>query len=164
MRKEIFVPPATLVLALAITGCQAKMAQSPYGPKEEAWGKVIKENYSDWTPPPTVPPDRVEPVRNDGAGVVVSDTTETIEITPEAQPEAPQSVVAPETPQSAPAVSPAGEYQTYTVAPKDTLWGISKRFYGTGKYWRRILDANSDLIPDPKKLRIGLELKIPSEQ
>ncbi len=170
MRKEFLVPSATLVLALAITGCQAKLAQSPYGQKEEAWGKVIKENYSDWSPPPTVPPDRGEPATLDAPPVVLSSGEEAIEITSEpsqpdvAQPVAQPPAVAAPAPDTVSTPPAGGEFQTYTVEPKDTLWGIAKRFYGSGKLWTRIFDANRDVISSPRKLKIGSELKIPSAQ
>lgn len=33
-------------------------------------------------------------------------------------------------------------YKLYEVKPKDTLWGIAKRFYGTGLKWKKIYDFN----------------------
>lgn len=35
---------------------------------------------------------------------------------------------------------------SYTVAKEDTLWGISKKFYGTGTKYHVIYNANKDLI------------------
>lgn len=35
---------------------------------------------------------------------------------------------------------------TYTVVSGDTLWGIAKRFYGSGLQWRQIYDANQAQI------------------
>ena len=168
MKKEILVPTVAFVLAFAITGCQSKLAQSPYGQKEEAWGKVIKENYSDWSPPPTVPPDRADHPVGDMPATVVSGGEETIEIMQESPQPVPQVDTQPKPLAPSPdtvAASPVeGEFQSYTVAPKDTLWGISKRFYGSGKFWKRIYDVNSDVISSPEKLKVGIELKIPSEQ
>jgi 5'-nucleotidase len=54
----------------------------------------------------------------------------------------------------------AGE--TYEVQSGDTLLTIAEQFYGDGTQWRRIYDANKDVIgPDPDKLKIGMKLKIP---
>ncbi|MCL2563610.1 MAG: SH3 domain-containing protein [Oscillospiraceae bacterium] len=36
--------------------------------------------------------------------------------------------------------------QTYTVVSGDSLWRIAQRFYGNGAQWRRIFDANRDVI------------------
>lgn len=48
---------------------------------------------------------------------------------------------------TAPAPSAAGNGgKIYTVVSGDTLWGISKKFYGTGTKYHIIYDANSDLI------------------
>lgn len=59
---------------------------------------------------------------------------------------------------------PAPPQQTgareYIVKSGDTLWAISVKFYGTGSRWQKIADANG--IKDPKKLRIGTKLRIPS--
>ncbi len=41
---------------------------------------------------------------------------------------------------------PVTESKKYTVVRGDTLWGISKRFYGTGTRWREIFNANKALI------------------
>ena len=39
--------------------------------------------------------------------------------------------------------------RTYTVKKGDTLWAISKRFYGKGTLYTRIFNANRDKIKDP---------------
>ena len=41
--------------------------------------------------------------------------------------------------------------RTYTVVSGDTLWGISRMFYGTGTKYYIIYDANSDLIESTAK-------------
>lgn len=52
----------------------------------------------------------------------------------------------------------AGEH---TVQPGETLGAISKRYYGTTTRWKAILEANSDLLDKPEKLRAGMTLRIP---
>ena len=52
-----------------------------------------------------------------------------------------------------------GEGQTYVVQKKDTLWSIAQSFYGDGKQWKKIADANG--INDPAKLAVGMTLMIP---
>jgi len=51
--------------------------------------------------------------------------------------------------------------QTYTVKRGDTLYSLSRRFYGDGKLWTRIADANRDKIKDVKDLPVGAVLVIP---
>jgi 5'-nucleotidase / UDP-sugar diphosphatase len=52
--------------------------------------------------------------------------------------------------------------QIYEVQPGDTLLSISEQFYGDATEWRRIYDANRDVIGDnPDALRIGMRLQIP---
>lgn len=49
---------------------------------------------------------------------------------------------------------------TYVVQLNDTLGVISSVFYGSPKYWRKIIDANPGL--DPTRLKVGVELQIPA--
>jgi len=52
-----------------------------------------------------------------------------------------------------------GGPQRYTVEPGDTLWKISTRFYGTGKFYPRILAANPGLRESA--LPVGKQIVIP---
>ncbi|MFP4058654.1 MAG: LysM peptidoglycan-binding domain-containing protein [Candidatus Brocadiia bacterium] len=47
----------------------------------------------------------------------------------------------------------------YTIQGGDNLGAISRHFYGTTRYWRRILEANPGLRE--KRLRIGRKITIP---
>lgn len=51
--------------------------------------------------------------------------------------------------------------QTYVVQRGDTLASISRKFYKTSTHWKRILDANRNVIDSPKKLTAGQTLVIP---
>ncbi len=53
--------------------------------------------------------------------------------------------------------------QTHTVASGDSLSRIAKKHYGDANKWRRIFEANRDLIKDPDEIYPGQILKIPSE-
>lgn len=57
--------------------------------------------------------------------------------------------------------SEAGK-RTYVVQRGDTLASISRKFYKTSTRWKQILDANRDIIDNPKKLAAGQTLVIPS--
>lgn len=50
-----------------------------------------------------------------------------------------------------PAPSASSVGQAYTVVSGDTLWGIAKKFYGTGTKYNIIYDANADLIESTAK-------------
>ncbi len=54
-----------------------------------------------------------------------------------------------------------GGRKTYVVQRGDTLASISRKFYKTSAHWKRILDANRDVIDNPKKLTAGQSLVIP---
>ncbi len=69
----------------------------------------------------------------------------------------------PPTPAPTSAETPAGD--TYEVQSGDTLLTIAEQSYGDAAQWRRIYDANKDVIgSDPDKLKIGMKLKIPPKQ
>ncbi|MFH1368115.1 MAG: LysM peptidoglycan-binding domain-containing protein [Elusimicrobiota bacterium] len=51
--------------------------------------------------------------------------------------------------------------QLHTVGIFETLWGISEKYYGDGRHWEMILEANRDQINGPKDLRPKMELIIP---
>ena len=58
--------------------------------------------------------------------------------------------------------SDSGGGETYTVQSGDTLLSISEQFYGDATQWRKIYDANKDVIgSDPDKLKLEMKLKIP---
>ncbi len=51
----------------------------------------------------------------------------------------------------------------YTVQKGDTLWEISKRYYGDANEYMRIFEANRSVLKDPDKIRPGQVLQIPLE-
>ncbi len=54
---------------------------------------------------------------------------------------------------------------SYTVKKGDNLWNIAKKYYGDGRQWRKILEANPTCLSIPgntKTLKIGAVLTIPS--
>ncbi|MFW6335570.1 MAG: LysM peptidoglycan-binding domain-containing protein [Phycisphaeraceae bacterium] len=51
--------------------------------------------------------------------------------------------------------------RTYVIEPGDTLEGIAIKLYGDAVYWDEIAQANP--LVDPRKLRVGQEIRLPSE-
>ncbi len=51
--------------------------------------------------------------------------------------------------------------RTYTVVKGDTLSKIAKSMYGNANQWRKIYEANTDLLTDPDVIHLGQVLKIP---
>ena len=49
----------------------------------------------------------------------------------------------------------------YVVVSGDSLSKIAKREYGNAGEWKRIYEANQDLLKDPDKIYPGQKLKIP---
>jgi len=79
---------------------------------------------------------------------------------------APQVVYRPAVPQQGKAQKVSevpGSVSYYVVEKGDTLQKISKKFYGTTKKWKKIYEANKDILKDPDKIRPGQKLVIPAE-
>jgi nucleoid-associated protein YgaU len=50
---------------------------------------------------------------------------------------------------------------SYTVAPSDNFWVISRKRYGTGRYFAALAKHNQERIPDPQRLRAGMHVSTP---
>ena len=61
---------------------------------------------------------------------------------------------------TAPAPAPAAP-RTYTVVKGDTLSRIAKQFYGDANQWRKIYEANRDVIKNPDLIKPGQVFKVP---
>lgn len=53
--------------------------------------------------------------------------------------------------------------QTYTVEKGDTLSRIAKQHLGDANAWKKIFEANRDVLDDPDKIQPGQVLKLPSK-
>jgi nucleoid-associated protein YgaU len=51
--------------------------------------------------------------------------------------------------------------QSYTVKKGDSLSKIAKRVYGDAQQWRKIHEANRDIIDNPDLIYPGQVLKLP---
>ena len=49
----------------------------------------------------------------------------------------------------------------YVVKSGDSLSKIAKNEYGDANAWKRIFEANTDILKDPNKIYPGQKLKIP---
>lgn len=83
-----------------------------------------------------------------------------VQPTPEQPKPAPTTPADPSASPASPASLAGGK--TYRIQSDDTLWGISKKFYGKGAMYKLIADANKDKIPNPDDtLPVGVEIVIP---
>lgn len=59
----------------------------------------------------------------------------------------------------------AGEWHggVYVVEAGDMLSKIAQKTYGSAGKWRRIFDANRDVLASPDALKVGMRLRIPAE-
>jgi tetratricopeptide (TPR) repeat protein len=80
-------------------------------------------------------------------------------VTPFGQPR--QVPTAPAVDQQTPAEQQPGAVRSHVVRQGDTLYRLSTQYYGTGRRWREIYEANRDVMRSETDLRIGMTLKIP---
>lgn len=52
----------------------------------------------------------------------------------------------------------------YVVQDGDTLYGLSRRFYGDGSLYEAIMKRNADVVPATGRLRTGITLLIPEKE
>jgi nucleoid-associated protein YgaU len=51
--------------------------------------------------------------------------------------------------------------QWHEVKRGETLWKIAEQYYGDGRLYQKIFEANSDVLKDPNHIRAGQKLRIP---
>ena len=59
-------------------------------------------------------------------------------------------------------MQPTDRPEVYTVRPGDNYWHISKKQYGTVRYFMALARYNQERIPDPKKMRPGMKVLTPT--
>jgi LysM repeat protein len=56
----------------------------------------------------------------------------------------------------------AGDY--YVVQPTDNFWTVSRKKYGTPRYFLALAELNKARIPDPARMRPGMKVSTPSAE
>lgn len=51
--------------------------------------------------------------------------------------------------------------RSHVVAPGDTLFSLSRKYYKSPDHWKAIMNANKKSVEDPGKLKVGQTLIIP---
>jgi LysM repeat protein len=158
---------ASVLLLFIFAGCAPQLARTKYGTTENQWKGYIQESYKDWEPPPTTPP-----ISN---SVTSGDTAESIsiDIVPEPMPDNNLTLsgknnnvaILPEITSVSPdSKQLASDTITYTVIKGDTLWSISCKFYNNdGTKWKKIQEANKNILTSPGDIKPGLTLTIPTK-
>jgi len=124
------------VLALGVVGCEQKR-------KEEELPQIDPAELDASTPSPGPMPAKTE-AGESGTPAVEVET--------------------PPTPPPATTAKPTGGTpETYTMKRGDTLYSLAKRFYGDGKLWPRIADANKGKVRDVTDIPVGTVLTIPPQ-
>ncbi len=53
--------------------------------------------------------------------------------------------------------------QFHEVVRGDTLWAVSKKYYGKGSRYMEIFEANKPMLSHPDKIYVGQMLRIPAD-
>lgn len=61
-----------------------------------------------------------------------------------------------------PTVTPTTGEKSHTVSSGDTMYVISKKYYGTTKYWKELAAFNASTVKNPAALKLGQKLRIPA--
>lgn len=56
------------------------------------------------------------------------------------------------------------EGEVYVVRPRDTYWKISKNHFGSVRYFLALAKYNHDQVPNPRLMRPGTRIRIPSAE
>jgi len=63
-------------------------------------------------------------------------------------------------PSAEPLVENSGEY---VIRPNDNYWRISRKVYGTARYFEALRKHNENVIPNPKNMKVGARISTPSK-
>lgn len=58
--------------------------------------------------------------------------------------------------------TPSANEKSHTVGSGDTMYVISKKYYGTTKYWKELAAFNAATLKNPAALKLGQKLRIPA--
>lgn len=152
------------VSLLVISGCAPELARTNYGPEEQQWRDYVQGCYNTWAPPPTPAPYSENSTSTSAVSTVetvpaaaVDSTIPTVEMTE------PTEINPSTASTNITSNSASSSTRTYVVKKGDSLWGISHECYGDGKYWKKILDANSSKLSGSNSLKAGMVLTIPAK-
>jgi nucleoid-associated protein YgaU len=51
--------------------------------------------------------------------------------------------------------------QWHVVKKGESLWKIAEQYYGDGSLYKKIFEANQDILSDPNLIKVGQKLRIP---
>ena len=156
---------SALALLIAVAGCAPRLAETPLGPEETRWQGYIKKSYPAWERPQTVPPEKIK-------GTIESPATEVIPAELDALPEIKKEEVVVKDvvvedkkgkvlSETVTSIDEKEKFKAYVVQKNDTLWSISKKLYQDGTKWKKIRDANADVLKDSNRVFPGMTLRIP---
>ena len=135
-------------LLAVVNGIGADGSAAMKGPSLKEARELLEEDDDEESPAPSR--EELELVAKEDSDAVAPEREETKEAdaAPKAEPQAAKTA-APERPSE------------YEVQEGDTLYAISKRFYGDLSAWKKIRDANKALISTDGRLRAGDVIKLP---
>ena len=152
-----------LVIILLLFSCVTPNLVNAKLPLREAkWAKVIEAQYPLWRRPKV----KINPTE-----VVVEPKVKGYRQPPPIEqarfipasivPNAPKSVRKPKKPSSIKSSPRNNKPRYYTVKKGDVLSSIARKVYGKAYHWKKIYDANRNVLASPNQVKVGQKLLLP---
>ena len=153
-----------LIIVLFFFSCSIdRRVNANLPPKEALWARVIESQYSDWKRPiikinpdavpktTKVKPNFRQPLPINQAQFIP------ISVAPFRKLEEPLAIQ----PKKIIKIKTRATPYYYTVKKGDALSSIAQRFYGKSQSWKKIYQANRNILKSPNNLKVGQKLLIP---
>ncbi len=171
MKLVILMAAASSLILMG--ACAPDLAETPLTPEETQWKGYLQDNYPGWRAPQTVYPTSASASSNVATPAATAVEEETAMVSSKSSDGSSSfqmveektyddgSFMVKDTRVTHSSPSSSASSVTYKVQKGDTLTGIAHKHYNKASQWKRIYNANSNVIGNPNKLKPGMVLQIP---
>ena len=148
--SRMILSAVTPLLLFSLSACSSvkKNDTEKVLTEEAKWEKSIRSSYSKWEPEKRKQDTVFEDVPSYENTDIPAQTNTVVPVMPSP---AQSSATAKKLPSA-----------VHTVVKGETLWGIARKYYGSGIHWNMIAEANTERLKKGTVINPGLVLVIPS--